>query len=405
MSISVQTRSSEWRTKMAILSSSLLAEPLITLYTFVNFILCKDFGATVFQLSLLVTLKPLVTILSFYWSTASKGRLRANILGSGILMRAPFLFCPWIDSVWFLIAASVNYMLFLRAGAPAWMEILKRALPTGKRDRIFALSTVLGYIEGGVLSIALGLVLDEAFSSWKWLFVGGALLGIVASFIQSRVPVVEEKKEEKLHWKEHLLRPWKDSWKLMRSKKEFAKLQWNFMISGFAVMLIQAVLILYIVNELQLSYTEIATAVTFAKGLGFTASTPFWSRFLERTSIHRVASYVFLIVAVYPFFLILSKWNLIFLYLAFLCYGIGQGGSHLVWNLSGPHFAEKNESSIRYTGVGVVMAGIRGGIAPPLGGCLATLFGYIPVLGVATLLSIWSGFRRTLNKKSFALNQ
>ena len=405
MNLSLKTRSSEGRVKFALLSSSLLAEPMVTLYALIVFILYKDLHATAFQVALLTMLKPMFTVLSFYWSTASKGRLRANVLGAGILMRAPFLLCPWVDSVWYLIAAAVNYMFFLRAGAPAWMEILKRSLSAGKRDRAFAVSSVLGYVEGGVLSIAIGMMLDACLSSWKWLFVFSALLGMVGSFIQSRVPVDEEKKEEKLHWKEHLLRPWKDSWKLMRSKRDFAKFQWNFMICGFAVMFIQPALPLFFIDELGISYTELATAIALAKGLGFIASSPFWSRFIEKTSIRRVSHYVFFVVALFPLFLILAKWNLALFYLSYFCYGIGLGGNHLVWNLSGPHFAGKEENSIHYTGVGVVLSGIRGGIAPPLGSWLSVFFGSVPVLGVAVILCAWSGFRKVFDKKSFALNQ
>jgi len=406
MNSAVQTRSSEWRTKMAILSSSLLAEPLTTLYALVVFILYKDLHATAFQVALLTMLKPVVTVLSFYWSTGLKSRLRANVLGAGILMRLPFLLSPWFDSPWFLIAAAVNYMFFLRAGAPAWMEILKRSMPKEKRNRIFATSSVLGYVEGGLLSIGGGLLLDEYLSSWKWLFVIGALLGIAAAWVQSRVPIGEGKKEvEKLHWKEHLLRPWKDSWNLMRTKKEFAKFQWDFMLCGTAVMLIQPALILFVVDELGISYTEIATAISLAKGLGYIISSPFWTRFLERTPIRRVAHSVFLVVALFPLFLALSKWNISLFYLAYFCYGVGLGGNHLVWNLSGPHYAEKGECSIRYTGVGVVLAGLRGGFAPPLGGWLSLSFGSIPVLGIGAFLCLWSGLRKKSDKKTFALNQ
>ena len=93
-------------------------------------------------------LKPLVTILSFYWSAGSVGRLRANVLGAGLFMRLPFLLCSWFDSVWFIIAAAVNYMLFYRAGVPAWMEILKKNLPPEKRSRLFSWSAAVGYGEG-----------------------------------------------------------------------------------------------------------------------------------------------------------------------------------------------------------------------------------------------------------------
>lgn len=60
--------------------------------------------------------------------------------------------------------------------------------------------------------------------------------------------------------------------------------------------------------------------------------------------------------------------------------------------MSGPIFSGKDESS-RYTGVNVVMAGMRGMIAPPLGGWLAVAFGPIQVLIMGGALCFYSGVR------------
>ena len=89
-----------------LLWSNLLNEPLFTLYGFIAFILYKDLGASAFQIALLTMLKPVITILSFYWSAGLKGggkRLKANVLWAGFWMRAPFLVCPWVDSIWFVV--------------------------------------------------------------------------------------------------------------------------------------------------------------------------------------------------------------------------------------------------------------------------------------------------------------
>jgi len=60
--------------------------------------------------------------------------------------------------------------------------------------------------------------------------------------------------------------------------------------------------------------------------------------------------------------------------------------------MSGPHFAGK-EDSARYTGVNVAMAGLRGAVAPPLGGWLSVGWGALPVLGIGAVLCLWSGIR------------
>lgn len=124
MSTSILNQSKMGR---ALFWSSALSEPLFTLYGFVAFILYKDLGATAFQIALLTCAKPLITILSFYWSAGlgRNGKLKSNVLWAGFLMRAPFLLCPLVDSVWFVIGAAVNYMFFYRAAIPGWMEMIR----------------------------------------------------------------------------------------------------------------------------------------------------------------------------------------------------------------------------------------------------------------------------------------
>lgn len=375
--------------------SNLLNEPLFTLYNFLGFILYKDLGASAFAIALMTMLKPVVTILSFYWSAGLKGRgarLRSNALWAGFWMRAPFLICPWVGEVWFVVAATVNYMFWYRAGIPAWVEILKRNMSDGKRERAFSISSGLAYAEGVVLSLAMGGVLDREPELWRFFFFGAALIGLVGLGLLGRIEVEEEREvEERLSAREVIIRPWRDSWQLMRERPDFSKFQWGFMACGFGIMLIQPALPVFVVDWLGISYLEIAAAVSIAKGLGFALSASGWARWFERDSIFRVSSGVFLSMGLFPLLLALAPLNLWWLYVAYFLYGVGQGGSHLVWNMSGPVFAGKEESS-RYTGVNVVMAGLRGAVGPGLGGWLAVVWGPIQVLCIGGLFSLYSGF-------------
>lgn len=378
--------------------SNLLSEPLFTLYNWLAIILYKDLGASALQITLLTMLKPVVTILSFYWSAGLMGRsrkLKSNVLWAGFFMRAPFLLCPWVDSAWYVIAAAVNYMFFYRAGIPAWLEIIKRNLSQGRREKAFSMSSALGYLEGVVLALAYGGLLDRDPQVWKGLFFTMAIVGLLALVVQSRAPVEERDEEEQVErpsWKELIVRPWRDSWRLIQERPDFSRFQWGFMVCGFGIMLIQPALPLFAVDWLEVSYLEMTGAMTIARGLGFALSSPIWARWIDRTDVSRMASLVFLSVGLFPILLSFSVWNMAWFYVAFFWYGVGQGGSHLVWNMSGPIFAGKDESS-RYTGINVVMAGLRGAVAPPLGGWFSVLFGPIQVLLIGGVLCFYSGFR------------
>lgn len=378
----------------ALIWSNLLTEPLFTLYTFLAFILYKDLGASPFQVTLLMMLKPFVTILSFYWSAGLKGRtrkLKSNVLWAGFLMRAPFLLCPWVESSWFVIFAAVNYMFFYRAGIPAWLEIIKRNMGEETRNRAFSISSALGYAEGVILALACGSLLDKDPTCWKVLFFGAALVGLLTLLVQSRI-VVEGSEEvmERPSFKEVLIRPWRDSYRLMKERLDFSRFQWGFMVSGFGLMLIQPAIPLFAVDVLGISYLEMATAICIAKGLGFVVSTPVWARWMDRINVFKMASFVFLAIGLFTILLSFSVWNTAWLYIAYFWYGVGQGGSHLVWNMSGPIFSGKDESS-RYTGVNVVMAGMRGMVAPPMGGWLAVALGPVQVLIMGGALCFYSG--------------
>ncbi len=316
-------------------------------------------------------------------------------------MRAPFLLCPWFDSVWFVIGASVNYMFFHRAIIPGWMEMVKQSSDTGKMGKLFSLSSAFGYAEGVVLSLAMGSLLDHDPGLWKVLFSITALIGMGVLMIQARIPIVEAANQKRLTWKELLLRPWQDSYRLIRERPEFARYQWGFMVSGFAIMLIQPALPIFAVDELQVSHTMAAGAISIAKGLGFALSSLFWSRWIEKVPVLLLASWVFLSVALFPVLMACSLWWIGWFYLAYFWYGVGQGGSHLVWHMAGPIFAGKEDSS-RFTAVGLMMVGVRGAIAPPLGGWLAVALGPIEVLCLGSLLSVYSGIR--LLKSRFAKN-
>lgn len=380
----------------AILWSNLLSEPLCTLYGFLPFILYKGLGGSAFAVSLLIMLKPVITILSFYWSAGLKGsgKLKSNVLWAGFWMRAPFLLFPWIDSIWFVIGAGINYMFFFRAGMPAWMEWVKRNTGEEGRGKIFSWSAGLGYAEGAILSLGMGSVLDQDPTLWKGLFFVAALVGLIVLVVQRKVPVEREeaREPEMMSLRERIVRPWRDSYRLMRERPDFARFQWGVMIAIFGLMLIQPILPVFAVDSLDISYLEMAGAVSIAKGLGYVVSAPIWGRWIDRVDFFRVSGCVFLLFGLFPLFLSLSLWNTAWFYVAYFCYGMGQGGSHLIWNLSGPIFAGKEESS-RYSGVSVVLAGLRGAVAPPLGGVLLGWLGSVQVLVMGSALCLFSSWR------------
>lgn len=387
------------KTQQAIWWTSILCEPLLSVYVLTGFILRKSLGASAFEISILTMLKPVMALFTLYWTANVADRadkLKSNFLSAGFLSRIPFLFFPLYDNVWFVILASSFYMLFSRAGIPAWVEILKLNIPRGSREKTFSLGSALGYLEGVFLAIGIGALLDHNPAIWKQLFFYSAILGMINLIILSRIPINYRmapipQDVFRLSIKEKLIKPWRESWDLLKRRADFAHFQWGFMLCGFGIMLIQPALPLFFHDILNLSYLDLAIALSICKALGFVFSSPFWGRAMGRIPIGKLSSIIFICVGLFPLMLLLTPFHLAWLYLAYGFYGIAQGGSHLIWHLSGPAFSGRESSSI-YSNVNIVTVGLRGAVAPLLGGLLSAIFGPFIVLFFGVAFCFYSGY-------------
>lgn len=381
------------KTRFALVWMHLANEPLMALYTLLAFILRKDLGASTLQLTVFVTLRPVISFFSFYWSsslTRQKHKLLSNLTWAWVLGRLPFIFFPLFNSVWYLIFASALYQLFYRAATPALIEILKINIEKKRREKLFSLVFLLCFAESIFLGLFVGKFLDAYPYAWKILFVGSAILSISSVIFQKRIPLPPLLPDKNTPPKTNskLIQPWKDCIYLMRTYPDFAKFQWGFMIGGFGLMLIAPALAIYYAETLSLTHDSITIARYIWMGIGVLGSTLLWRKGLERYPVKKLTSLILIGFGFFPLLLLFAKLSLFFLNLAFVLYGVAQAGSHLLWNLSGTLFASEEESSSKYTGTNVLMVGIRGLIGPTLGGLLITAFSPSIVLGIGGLICL-----------------
>ncbi len=380
-----------FRTRLALLMMNLTSEPLAALYSLLPFILRKDLGASTYQITLFITLRPILSVFAFYWGaylSRRRNRLLSNLMGAWFLARVPFLFFPFVDSFWFLLLACGIYQLFSKAATPAMMEILKRNVPKKPREHIFSLYFVLSFVESVVLGIVLGNILDGGTSNWKMLFLVSALIGLTSLLIQRRIEVPSDETQAVAPLsKNRLIAPLKQSFALLRERGDFAYFQWGYMVGGMALMLIAPALSIFYADTLSLTHMEMTVARLIFMGLAVVFSTFFWKNQLEKMSIFRLMAWILLGFALFPLILLFAEFYPPAIYLAFLIYGIAQSGSHLVWNLSGTIFSGDKDSS-PFTTINVLMIGLRGAVGPVLGGVLCEQFGPAPILVLGSLLSI-----------------
>ncbi len=375
-------------TKKAYIWSVVLSTPIWAMYSLLPYIVYKDLKASVLQITMMITLKPLVSLFSLYWSNRVQNRadrLKGNVIMANILGRVPFIFFPFIDEPWFFVLAYGIFMMMARGVIPAWMEILKLNLPDNEIKRVFARSQAFYYLIGGILPMGFGLIMDlfVEVEAWRYLFPLVAILSLFPIYFQMHMPLPDEMATgTKQPFFKALTTPWKDSWMLLKNRVDFSLFQIGFMLGGSGLMIMQPAFPAFFMGELHLSYTELGVALALCKGVGFAATSGFWSDWLGRVNIFRFSSLVMFLGALFPLLLLFAKVHLAWMYGAYLIFGVMQAGSELSWNLSGPIFAKEADSS-PYSGVNVCTVGIRGCVAPPLGSllCLYTSSSVILALG------------------------
>ncbi|MGE5196188.1 MAG: MFS transporter [Anaerolineae bacterium] len=394
------------QTRRALLAATLASEPLNALYTLLPVILYKNLHATPLQISIFITLRPCFSVFSFYWSSHLlyyKNRLIPNLIGAWVLARLPFVFLLFFPNFWFLMFAAAVYQLFSKAGIPSWIEILKRNIPKEPREHLFSLYNILSFLEGICLSFVIGRLLDFNPSSWNGMICIAAAVGLGSLFFVSKVNVPQSKTSQSSSPPPNrLLHPWKQGFQLLRERPDFARFQLGFMIGGSALMIMAPALSIFYVDTLSLSYSTITTARFVFMGIGVICSSLIWKRGLQRLPINFLICLILIGFCLFPVALLLAQSNELFVYVAFVIYGVAQAGSQLIWNLSGTIFAGEGES-LPFTNVNILMLSIRGCVVPLLGGKLCEMLGPIPILFVGIAMTLF-GILFMMRKKEYILS-
>lgn len=394
------------KTKLALLWMNLSSEPLIAIYSMIPFILRKEIGASTYQIVLFTTLSPVLSVFSFYWGawlTHRKNKLLPNLIGGWVLARLPFLFFPFIDSFTAMFVCCSIYQLFSRATTPALMEILKLNVAKKTRERIFSLYYGLSVVEGVVIGLLLTQILEVSNNNWRVIFLVCSLISLSSVILQLRMKLPKEKDlPPPKSTQNPIIGPLAESFQLLRTRRDFALFQWSFMIGGFALMVTAPVRSIFIADTLPVSVADVALARCVFVGLGIAGSSLIWRKALDLFGIQKLVVWILAGFGLFPLILMLGSTHIAWFYLAHLLYGIVQGGSHLIWNLSGTIFAG-DQSSTPYTTVNVLMIGLRGAVGPVLGGFLCDSWGAIPVLFLGAFIGLAGAW--VMNRHSFVLEK
>lgn len=368
-------------TQNAFLWARLFNMPCWCLMCMLSIILYKEMHITPLQITMIIALKPISALFAPYWSLSAyknPNRLISNIILATNLQYLPLLFFPWISSPWLIIFFFGIYMLLNRGVIPHWMEILKKNIPPITREKTFSYGSIVDYLGSVLLPVGLGIFLDHYNFAWIWAFPIAAGIGLCSTLFLSKIPIPEGIQPIN-RTKLQMLEPIKRSWRLLNQRPDFTRFQLGFMLGGGGLMIMQPAFPSFFVDVLNLSFTQMGIAIAAFKGIGFVLTAPLWARVFREWNIYKFSGCVTILAALFPLVLILSKFHMTFLCLAYLVYGVMQAGSELSWHMSGPIFS-KEEDSTPYSSTNILAVGVRGCIFPFLGAMICSISSPVVVM-------------------------
>lgn len=356
-------------TPTLLLINRILCAPLEILFTLLIFILSKNLNALPLHLTLIACIKPISSFFAFYANSAiidNPQRIRSYLLINCLIGSFPCLFFPFIENVWFYIGAYAVFMISNRAVYPAWVEIMKENLEGDALSKLISQWTSINYIISIFLPPFICYLMDRDEGIWRILFFGFAVLQMLNMGLIFFIKTNVYHSCIKISTTKSLLHPLQKGWAILKEKPAFRHYQLLFFLGGAGIIGSQSILPIYFKDNLNLSYIKLGMAFSFCKGISFILTSPFWGRYANRISLYHVNCYVNLCSSLFFLFILASNYETNWLFVAYLIYGTMQAGCEMSWNLSGPIFSGRDESTI-YSSLNLAFVGIRGLICPSLG--------------------------------------
>lgn len=351
-----------------------------------DIILKKSLFGSDFQVMLLAFLVSSSFLFSIYGSEfINRSRNRPKTIPIlGTAAKLFIIILPLFDNPLFYIAciafsAYIDSMLL-----SMWNIVFKHNYREENRSKLYSWASSLQTLVVVIVTTAFGYYLDINASFYKIMFPVAGLCGIVTYYNLAKMVGLsaddysgktgKTKKYISFRlFKDILTLPFRITVKVFKDNPSFFRFEAYFFLYGVAFMVLSPVIPVFLVDDLQLSYSPIS----FAKGLVFHSAfilfSPVMGKYHGSKNPTRFCGIVFSILAAFPLMLVSAKYfsaiNLdkdIILYASFFVFGIAMSGVTIAWSLGSIFYAPQNQVS-NYQAVHVTLTGIRGLFSPALG--------------------------------------
>lgn len=243
---------------------------------------------------------------------------------------------------------------------PTWASLAGEFVPIADRGRYFGKRNMLMGVAGLTVSIFGAMYLDlfprTSYTGFSTMFLIGLLFGLWSSYIYTRMT---EKKYRDT--KRHKIT------EFFQLNGEFRKLVYLIVFFNFAFMIASPFFTVYMLKNLELSYTFVMIAFAVAAGAKIFAQ-PHFGKAADKVGDKAVAIFSIFGTAIVPFiFLFVTKETIWLIFLAQIASGIFWAGVeisvfNLVLDLSHQHRTVKVAKYVMLTSIPLIIAPIAGGL-------------------------------------------
>lgn len=372
------------RSKIILTTCALLSEPSFFLYCIAKDLLYRYFHLPKETIFFFATVVPTLPIISFYINKVFKKNfsIKTCLIITSFLGKLLFLFVFLFKNGYYFLVCSIICIIFTHAHRPFWMEGLKQNISPKNRYKWLNFTYMFQYVEYILILLIFKKTIEAEPDYIPLLIALLVLPSILSTIALNKININSPqcpKTEIQVSWISRLY-----------NNRSFAKFHLAAFVCGAAVVLLNAVKVIYMKDILATTYSECFYCY-ICDAIGVLFFSPLlYSQLQEKYFLH-LSSLTFLLFALHPIFLFLGSKNILFIYPAYLVYGCAKAGSHSIWN-SAPLILTGESDSYEYTAINNIILGLRGLVMIPLGIITRLLFGFDTLFILSALLSLSSIF-------------
>ncbi len=379
----------EKKTFYSLLIGTFFAAFIISVGNIQDIVVKKALHAENWQLAVLTMIWPVSNLFSIWWGKLIEraGSLRKFFIFAGFFGRLTLLLVFYITNV-----NQFIMILFLMHSAnsiiiPSTNKIYQSNVRKEVRGKLFGFTMSLRTFILLILSYIIGRLLDWNENLFRIIIAICAISGFINCMIMSSIKL-EKKPDDRPKEKFNILAPLKRSVEILKTNKPFAHFQRNFTFYGMGFIMMQPAIPIYLVEKLQLSYTQNFVGKIILANIGLMFLSPILGSKHDSFHPFKFTSMAFGGLIIYPISILVSSYfapsniAVAIVFVGFFLFSIAMSGINMAWNMSSIHFAGNDDSSM-YQSVHVTVTAFRGLLAPLLSLFLMNTFGVMTVFMVA----------------------